>query len=488
MIPAVLLRADAELGYRWQVWFNDSFDYIQNTVHFALDPTRVGGYSIALKALEPFHSYALITILQHLMGLAVAVMVYALARHRFGANAWLATLAAVPVLYDGFEIQLEHLIMADVPFLFALTLAVTLLLWDRAEPSFARCAFIGLLLGIGALLRSVGLPLLAVFAVYMIIRRVPWPRVATVIAVCALPVFAYAGLFDIEHGQFAMTDSTGVFLYSRVMSFADCSRIHLPADELALCTTVPPSQRPIAQAYIWTSASPLDRFPPSKFSPLPNQLAEDFAIRAIEAQPLDYAKTIWHDTWMAFGFTRHVFPNAATYNEYLFLKHPLPIASYNKAHLGRYGSYAAAYVQGNPYTQVVEPFAGIMRAYERHVYLPGTLYGLILLGGLAGMVLAWRRVGGEALLPWGLSAAMIVIPAATAEFDYRYVLPAVPFACLAVVMAFAPGTAGGVRVRRLAAGVRRPAVASGSGGSGSSGSAGPAGSSDDERNLAPDSA
>jgi hypothetical protein len=490
MVPAVLLRADAELGYRWQVWFNDSFDYIQNTVHFALDPTRVGGYSIALKVLEPFHSYALITILQHLMGLAVAVMVYALARHRFGANAWLATLAAIPVLYDGFEIQLEHLIMADVPFLFALTLALTLLLWDRAEPSLWRCAVIGLLLGIGALLRSVGLPLLAVFAVYMIIRRVPWRRVAMVIVVCILPVVAYAGLFDIEHGQFAMTDSTGVFLYSRVMTFAECSRMHVPADELALCTTVPPSQRPIAQAYIWTAASPLNRFPPSKFSPLPNQLAEDFAIRAIEGQPLDYAKAIWHDTWKTFGFTRHTFPNAPTYNEYLFLKHPLPIASYNKAHLGRYGSYAAAYIQGNPYTQVVEPFAGIMRGYERHVYLPGTLYGLILLGGLFGMVLAWRRVGGEALLPWGVSAAMIVIPAATAEFDYRYVLPAVPFACLAVVMAFAPGTAGGVWVRsplvgprRLAAGIRRPAVVSAR-----PSPAGPAGSGDDKRNLAPDSA
>ena len=83
LIPAVLLRADAELGYRWQAWFNDSFVYVEDTVNFNLDPTRVSGYSVFLKILQPFHSYALVTILQHLMGLAVAVMIYALARHRF---------------------------------------------------------------------------------------------------------------------------------------------------------------------------------------------------------------------------------------------------------------------------------------------------------------------------------------------------------------------------------------------------------------------
>src|SRR5579862_6284958 len=135
LIPATLLRADAELGYRWQAWFNDSFVYVEDTIGFNLDPTRVSGYSVFLKILEPFHSYALITILQHLMGLAVGVMIYALARHRFGAPAWLATLAAVPVLYDGYEIQLEHLILSDTPFLFVLVLGTTLLLWNPEGPS-----------------------------------------------------------------------------------------------------------------------------------------------------------------------------------------------------------------------------------------------------------------------------------------------------------------------------------------------------------------
>jgi hypothetical protein len=529
--PALALRVVTELGYRWQVWFNDSFDYVKYTVAFQLDPTRTSGYSIWLKILEPFRSYALVTILQHLMGLAVAVMVYALARHRFGAPAWLATLAAVPVLYDGFQIELEHLVLSDTPFLFVEMLALTLLLWDNkpgAKLSLRRSAVIGLLIGLGAVFRSIGLPLLAVFAVYMIIQRIGWARVAALIVACVVPVLAYAGLFDVEHGQFAMGDSTGIFLYSRVMTFADCSKISLPADELALCTTTPPDKRPIAQAYIWTSPTPLNRFPPSKFSPLPNQLAENFAIRAIEAQPADYLRAVYDDTWRVFGWKRIVFPNKQTYDEYLFSAQPIPIPTYNKAKLGPYGSYASAYVHGNPNTQVVQPFAGIMKVYQEYVWMPGTVYGLILLGGFAGLVMAWRRVGGEALLPFGISAAMIVVPAATAEFDYRYVLPAMPFACLAVVMAFAPGTRGGSFARRLIEGLRRePVVASagvgaggggaagggsvGAGGGGAvassangsvsangssangssangSGAAGAAGAGDDERDLAPDGA
>jgi hypothetical protein len=441
VVPALALRVDAELGYRWQSWFNDSFTYVRAAVTLTPDTTRPSGYPLYLWLLSPAHSYLLVTASQHLMGLLVAVMIYALARHRFGAPAWVAVLATLPVLYDGFEIQLEHLIMADTLFLFLAMAAVTIALWSP-RPSWRACLAAGLLLGASSVVRPTGLPLLAMFGVYLLIRMLPdWRRLIAGLAACglafAVPVIGYEAWYESAHGEFAMTDSTGVFLYSRVMTFADCSRMSLPTDLLPLCTSVPPGKRPIAQAYIWTPISPLSRYPEPMFSPTVNTLAEKFAIAAIEAQPLDYARTVWDDTVRSFEWNRSVFPNGQTYDAYLFSSQPLEVPA---GPYGGYQSVEAYYAHGNPQTVVVNPFAAVITDYQRYVWLPGTVYGVILLVGLFGIVRRWRRAGRAALLPWLCSLALIVVPAATAEFDYRYVTTAVPFACLAAAMAF--GTAG----------------------------------------------
>jgi hypothetical protein len=443
---ATALRVDAEFGYRWQSWFNDSSSYLRDAVTLTPGTTRPSGYPVYLWLLSPAHSYLLVTASQHLMGLLVAVMSYALARHRFAVPAWIPVLATLPVLFDGFEIQLEHLIMADTLFLLLTMAAVTLVLWSP-RPSWRACLAAGLLLGISSTVRPTGLPLLAVFLVYLLVRLLParplgkrLPELAAAVAACALafavPVAGYAGWYKSARGEFAMTDSTGVFLYSRVMTFADCSRMSLPTDLLPLCTSVPPDQRPIAQAYIWTPASPLLRLSEPMFSPSVDRLAERFAVRAIEAQPLDYARAVWDDTVRSFEWNRSVFPNGETYDAYLFgyQSYPIPDSPYHG-----YPSATAYYVRGSQATVVASPFAQVISEYQRYVWLPGTVYGAMLLIGLLGIVRR-RRDATAALLPWLCSLALVVAPAATAEFDYRYVTTAVPFACLAAAMAF--GTAG----------------------------------------------
>ena len=441
LVPALLLRIDAELGYRWQSWFNDSFTYVRSAVTLTPETTRPSGYPVYLWLLSPAHSYLLVTASQHLMGLLVAVMIYALARHRFGAPAWVAVLATLPVLYDGFEIQLEHLVMSDTLFLFLAMGAVTVLLWSP-RPSWRACLAAGLLLGLSTTVRSTGLPLIAIFVVYLLIRFITdWRRLVVALAAgllaFAVPVAGYAGWYEASHGEFTMTDSTGVFLYSRVMTFADCARMSPPPDLKPLCASVPPDKRPNDQDYIWKPVSPLLRLGAPEFSPKVNKLAERFAIRAIEAQPLDYARAVFDDTMRSFEWNRSVFPDAPTYDAYLFGYHSLhiPINPFDG-----YSSAVAYYARGNASTVVVNPFATVIRSYQRHIWLPGSVYGAILLVGLFGIVRRWRAgLGRDAVLPWLYSLAIIVTPAATAEFDYRYVTTAVPFACLAAAMAF--GTA-----------------------------------------------
>jgi hypothetical protein len=227
------------------------------------------------------------------------------------------------------------------------------------------------------------------------------------------------------------------------MSFANCAVISPPASEQTLCP--PPGPRIAASLYIWEPDSPLLRMPGGRFSARTNALALSFALRAIAAQPGGYLTAVGHDFALSFSWDRPVHPDAGIVDRYQFADATtawVP-ATMRTPGGGTVAGDQAAYTGGQPApTRAVQPFASWLVSYQRYVYLPGTLLGVILFGGLAAIIVRWRarrRLPAGAGLAWTFAVTILLVPPMIADFDLRYLVPAVPVACLAAALAFAPG-------------------------------------------------
>ncbi|MDT4894234.1 MAG: hypothetical protein QOE97_3269 [Pseudonocardiales bacterium] len=445
LAAGALLRVITILGYRPVLWFNDAFEYLGVALRFQAYPVRPIGYSVFLRLLLPFHSFELVVVVQHLMGLGVAVLMYALMRH-WQVGRLAATLASVPQLLDAHQIELEHLMLSDTVFAFLVTLAITLLAW-RARPSPVLAGLAALLIAAATLTRTIGLPLLIACAVYLLLRRVHWRSLTAYLVVALAPLIAFATWFHSQNGNYALNNADGVFLYSRVMSFAECSKIHPPADLAILCSPLPPDKRPPSSNFIW-HASPLDNVDhvpdpqpaAARFTKQRDALALKFAEQAIIHQPLAYLRVGTRDFVRTFGWDRTNFPNPPVVAAYTFSLHP-PMQPSRRVYIagGTAGQDVQSYEHGKATTRVVEPFARIMIAYQRGGFLPGTLLIPIILAGAYGLIS--RRFGRPrddrrmiVLLLWGGGMLMLVVPNFTAQFDYRYVMPSVPFLCAAAAV------------------------------------------------------
>ncbi len=452
---AAAVRVVVMLGYPPAMFFNDSYNYMTDAVTRSPDIVRSSGYPLFLDLLLPFHSLDVVTGLQALMGLAMGAGVYAVLRHR-GLPWWGATIPALPVLFDVFELQLEHMVAADVLFCALITaVLVVLCWWDRPPLSVAVIA--GAVAGYATIVRNVGEILLVVVLIGMLARRVGWRRIAATAVAGLIPVAGYMVWFHAHEGQYALNEATGTFLYSRVSAFAECSHMNPPADLRVLCDPRPPADRPPggSQEYLWSNNTPLAKLTGTnnihRFTPRIESLTMRFAERAILAQPLDYLRVVAADTLTTFDWTRQNANNAYLGN----LEGSGPTFRFEQTVPAVPGwvtsdpvnARAASDFGGASYGRpsVVQPWARFLWAYQKVVYLRGPLLALLLLVGAAGVVLGIRRRtrvpgtgwGGLALLPWLIGVALIVVPPMTAGFSYRYVLSAVPAVCLAAGLAFA---------------------------------------------------
>ena len=438
LVPRIL----AALSFRPALLTADSFLYMQGAVAGRLGVIRPSGYSFLLFFLHGLpHTLLLVTTLQHLMGIAIAVIVYALLRY-WGLPGWGASLAAVPTLFDTREIALESYILPDTVFCLVIVVTVALLL-TRRTPRPWQCAGAGLLMAYATVLRGNGLPLVVVVAAFMLIRKVGWRSLAAAAVAFAVPVAGYVLAFHAQYGSYNLTSSDGLFLWSRTTSFANCAVIKPPPDLRPLCPSreksihVRPAtswsisallSEPTPADYLWASDVWWRHSAHPGVNSYNSKLGERFAIDAITSQPLDYLRVVGRDVLLTFVATDR--PQGGAFMTFTPRPRIAVLPSYYRNDIRAYAG-----TTGN--THAVYPYAFFLFLYQQPVIFPGLLFLLVLLAGLAGVARRWRRFGGMGALPWALAVVSVVSPALLTQSLYRYVIVAIPLACLAVGLIFA---------------------------------------------------
>jgi len=323
------------------------------------------------------------------------------------------------------------------------------LLLAPRKPSFWRVVISGVLIGASVTVRPTTIPIVFLIPLFLLVRRAGWKRAGAALAAGVIPILAYMSWFDAVHGQFNLTSSNGLFLWSRTMSFADCAVIRPPADLRALCPDAQPghlaqpdpSRRPQPKFYLWNHNAWQWRDEPSGFVPdtaaftqANNDRALRFAIMAIEAQPFSYIGVVAKDSAKPLVTTNSLrFPTVQPHIS-------APVKANQRYEIAAVRDYLGSTqgVAGDPGyaygTRLKSPYVSLMNDYQHVVFLPGLVFALIMLTGLAGLIVPGRRTAVAALLLVS-ATAMIVLPIAEHEYTYRYVLPVVPLACIAAALA-----------------------------------------------------
>jgi hypothetical protein len=374
-------------------------------------------------------------------------MVYALVR-RYGLPDWGATLAAAPVLFDPAQILVEQFVMADLLAMALLVGAFGILLLRR-PPSMWQVVTAGLMTGASVTVRPTALPLVLLVPVFLLLRRLGWRKAGASLLAGVLPVAGYMGWFAAVHGSFNLTNSNGMFLWSRTMSFANCAVIQPSADLQALCPSAQPghlaepdlARRLPPKRYLWNHRTWQWRHERSGFVPdtaaftqANNDRALRFAITAIEAQPFGYIGVVARESAEPFVTTNNLrFPTVQPHSSGLSRANRRYAVAAIKGYTG--SDQGVAGDLGYDYgTRLKSPYVFLMNEYQHIVFLPGQVFALVVLTGLAGIILPRRRTAVAALL-WVSALILMVLPTAEHEYTYRYVLPAVPLACIAAALA-----------------------------------------------------
>ncbi|HUC56420.1 MAG TPA: hypothetical protein VMA95_03405 [Streptosporangiaceae bacterium] len=446
----IVMRVITEYAYHPAILYIDTLKYLYDAWPGS-DPVL---YKVPLKMiLKTGGTLGTVELIQHTIGILMAIAIYAVVVRRGGAR-WLAAIAMVPVLFDGYQLQAEAMIMPDIWFEALIVAGLAVLLW-QPRPTLTTLVFGSLLLGGSVGMRQVG----EIFIVPVVVLVVVLggglvkvlTNVAAVVVAFALAIVLYMGASKVLTGHFRVSESSASLTYGRMASVVNCATLNVPSTVKLLC----PTQKQKALGPDWLEHSvngPLrtltDRLPASLLLRDPNakaQILSKFNHAVEEQQTLSVVSAVVRDSVKLFALTRETSPGDTpiwrwqfhgyfpTYGKYVF-------TGYDAA-LGRQAIFITL-PQSNPQPlassyggapQVNVTLARFLRAYQLNGgYTPGPFLALCTLLGLIGSVMVfWRRRLSDsgrqlaiACLAFFVSAITVLGMSDAFEFSWRYQLPA----------------------------------------------------------------
>jgi hypothetical protein len=227
------------------------------------NPQHPPGYSVFLAGVGVVtRTVGAFVVLQHLMGIASALLLFAAVRRLCGSP-WPGVVGAAVVLLGADQLYLEDLIMSET--LFTLLLMGFVYAMARALEQPQRWwpwpPVVAVLLVLATVTRTAALFLIPVAALALLLAQPrPWlprwrPQVALLGAVCLSLVIA-ASVSGVTGNGFGVTPSPGWHLYMRAAPVADCDEFTPPPGTAKLCERTAPEERFGPDYYAFDPNSP----------------------------------------------------------------------------------------------------------------------------------------------------------------------------------------------------------------------------------------
>jgi hypothetical protein len=345
------------------------------------------------------------------------------------------------------QLLLEHSVLSDVLLDLMLVTGLVVLGWTR--PLQVRTAAVaGLVLGLSVLVRLVAQPVVLSAALFCLMLtgapfRARLVNAAVLTVAFLVPLAGYATWYHQVSGVWGLSQASGRALFMRTTTFVECDRIDVAAYLRPLCPPEPVGERQDPTQYGWHQEEEnfgLD-YPPGVTL---NQATMDFALAAIRAQPGDYVRTVLRDFWLGFWpWERRDYYEYDTAYKWSFEARvdydPTPKMS------------AAYLAHGGDLPRTRHPLGDWIAEYGRHVYVRGPIMLLMTLLGLAGLLVRGDRTVPSTrpllFLLGSVALGLVLVPAATAEFVWRYQMPAIVLLPMCAALAWMRLSAA-LRVRR----------------------------------------